>query len=206
MYPQQYGIQLCTCQFYAHPHQRTNQCLEMYVISTGMQNTAGPFWHDQILQSIINLRMPDAHYESHEPYINEPPFEEHLEPIETPSMRSNSTDGYVDFPTMESSIQEDEESPVTRMRHTVNQLKIENKALEQELAHVKELLKQKDALLKTRNPSSCPVCFLQFNKDDCKEATVVPCGHVICFECGRKVKSCPTCRSKPVKVIRIFRS
>ncbi|PIC13912.1 hypothetical protein B9Z55_027491 [Caenorhabditis nigoni] len=202
MYPQQYGIQLCTCQIYAHPHQRTNQCPEMYVISTGVQNTTGPSWHNQLLQSIINLRMSDAHYEAQEPI----PFdeEEPLKPIETPSMRSNSPDGYIDFPTIESSHQEEEESPIARMRHTVNQLKIENKALEQELAHVKELLQQKDALLKTRNSSSCPVCFLQFNKDDCKEA--VPCGHAICFECGQKVRNCPTCRSKPVKVIRIFRS
>ena len=46
----------------------------------------------------------------------------------------------------------------------------------------------------------CDICI-----ERSKDAACVPCGHLLCGECARKCRACPTCRRTIDSVLPIFR-
>ena len=47
----------------------------------------------------------------------------------------------------------------------------------------------------------CKICY-----DREMNCALTPCGHMVCFECSKRIKACPVCRRRVFKVQRVFRT
>jgi len=64
-----------------------------------------------------------------------------------------------------------------------------------------QLAKEKDSL-ENSLPSPCAICL-----DKSPNCTFTPCGHLCtCMSCGRKVQTCPICRKKIKRRVKVFQT